>query len=90
MMIVRRKIVNPTLEALTYEDILNELTEVNELYYDFRGHHLYKGHFPNTYRMVNHSYTLEPGIILIMNRNEIVEMFYSLDAMKRKYEIGAI
>lgn len=36
-MIVQKKIINPICEALTYEDIMREITPIDDFYWDFRG-----------------------------------------------------
>lgn len=89
-MIVQKKIINPICEALTYEDIMGEITPIDDFYWDFRGHRIYKGVFPDTWKVIGESFTIEPPIILVVNRKEFVKVFYSLDALRKEYDIGAI
>ena len=93
-MIVRLKVTNPVLEALTFSDFVNELSTDDSYMcqigdFVFRGKYVYKGTFPGTYKFYDGGRTMEEGQILIMNRNSIVEIIPET-IFKNKYEVGSI
>ncbi len=94
-MIVRLKIENPTLEAFTYSDFVSMLEQDDDYLckhlgnFKFRGKFVYKGTFPDTYKFYDGGKTMEPGQVLIMHRDSIVEIIPE-KIFNIKYEVGSI